>query len=298
MSEHESTLVNLQAVLKLSGAILLTAVVLVLGLYYAPASLTADLQTLLATWLEMVVIQLPLLVLGSLTAGLLAVFISPATLPSLIPRRWPLQLLLATVMGLIIPFGLFGNVPLARQFRRQGIPASMVLTFLLAAAMLNPLTLLNSWVALGASLTLWRVLTAVSIALVAGLLTHFLFPSPTVTRPHHTAEQTRGAKIWAGLAIGADELILFGALFIVGSLLTVVITTFLPLDLLLNTAVGAVLYGFLTPPQTLFPSDTAVWLSRALPLSTAVGYLTANTLLPLSALFLHTRLWRVARGNT
>jgi uncharacterized membrane protein YraQ (UPF0718 family) len=293
---------DLQNSLKLTGAILLTAVGLILGLYYAPATVTAVLNSLLTTWLEMFVTHLPLLVLGSLTAGLWAVFVPAQTVQAFIPQRWPLQLIIAAVLGLIIPFGLFGNIPLARQFQRQGMRAGMVATFLLAAAMINPLTLVNSWITLGANLTMSRVIAAWSIAIGVGILFSLLeplqsanrpiSPADTLGQPNLSGNETRLRRVWAGLAVGADMFILFGALFVLSSLLTAVLTTFLPTEALLSTSVGTILLAFLSPPQTLFLSDTAVWLSRALPFTIATGYLTINAIFPLSAALLHTQLWR------
>ena len=295
-SEQEDLLLNIQAGLKLVGAILLTAVFMILGLYYAPASLTTSLEQILGSWLTLLLTHLPLLILGSLTAGLMSVFLPSHAVRPFVPRRWPLQFLLTAVLGFVIPFGLFGNIPVARQLQQKGLPSGLTLSFLLASAVLNPLTLLDSWTTLGATLTLGRVGLALLIAFFASLLFTRLDQSQPISQPAPPSKplpttSTRHTKLWAGLAQGGDELLEFGAYFVVGSLLTAVVSIFIAPFNLFNTAVGIVLLGFLSPPEPFFISDTAVWLIRALPLPLGLAYLTSNTLLPLTAALLHTRLW-------
>lgn len=282
--------------MKLVGAILLTAVFMILGLYYAPASLTTNLEQILGSWLTFFLTHLPLLILGSLTAGLMSVFLPSQAVRSFMPRRWPLGFLLTAVLGFVIPFGLFGNIPIARQLQHKGLPTGLTLSFLLTSAVLNPLTLLDSWGTLGAELTLGRVALALLIALIASLIFTRLDQTQTISQPLSPPEplppaSTRRAKLWTGLAQGGDELLEFGAYFVVGSLLTAVVSTFIAPFNLFNTAMGLVLLGFLSPPEPFFISDTAVWLVRAQPLPLALAYLTSNTLLPLTAALLHTRLW-------
>lgn len=299
-ADQKEILTRLQAGLKLAGAVLLTAVVFILALYYAPPTLTNNLEALLASWLTLFLTHLPLLILGALTAGLMSVFLPHQAIRPLLPRHWLVAFVPTAVLGFIIPFGLFGNIPIARQLQQNGLPSSLTVVFLLSSAVLNPLSLLASWHAIGAELTLGRVGLALLIALMAGLFfarmerTHAISPRPPRPLPL-SGNHARLARLWAGLARGGDELLEFGAYFVVGSLLTAVVAVLLaPFNSFwFNTAVGITLLGFLSPPEPFFISDTAVWLTRALPLPVALAYLTSNSLLPLTAALLHTRLWHL-----
>lgn len=299
-ADQKEMITRLQAGLKLAGAVLLTAVVFILALYYAPPALSNNLEPLLASWLTLFLTHLPLLILGALTAGLMSVFLPRQAVRPLLPRRWLVAFVPTAVLGFIIPFGLFGNIPIARQLQQNGLPSSLTVVFLLSSAVLNPLSLLASWNAIGAELTLGRVGLALLIALMAGLVfarverTHAvsLTPSRYFSLPLPVAS-SRLTRLWAGLARGGDELLEFGAYFVVGSLLTAVVSVWLAPFNLLHTAVGITLLGFLSPPEPFFISDTAVWLTRALPLPVALAYLTSNSLLPLTAALLHTRLWHL-----
>jgi hypothetical protein len=275
------------------GGVLLTAVFLILILYYAPPEVAATGQRWLGVWLGQFWGQFPLLVLGTLTAGLLAYFVPDGAWAGIWPRRWPLVWGATAVLAFIIPFGLLGNIPVAQVLQQKGMRANTAVAFLLASAILNPLTLLDSWLQLGATLTVGRLGLALLAAILAGLLfTRFDAALPHVTPPPLPPPATWRGQVWAGLAHGGGLLLLFGAYWVVASLLAVLLTAVIPESVWFSHPVGIVVWGFVTPPPVIWLGDTAVWLIRALPTPLALAYLTSHTLLPLAVALLHTRLWQ------
>src|SRR3984957_188277 len=82
------------------------------------------------------------LVIGLVFAGLLRGIVGPARLKWLFdagPWRGPLR---AWALGTLLPVCALGALPVARELRRARIPSGTVLTFLLAAPLFNPITLI------------------------------------------------------------------------------------------------------------------------------------------------------------
>jgi uncharacterized membrane protein YraQ (UPF0718 family) len=91
---------------------------------------------------ETVASAAPYLVVGLVFAGLLRGIVGPARLKSLLdagPWRGPLR---AWALGTLLPVCALGALPVARELRRARIPSGTVLTFLLAAPLFNPITLI------------------------------------------------------------------------------------------------------------------------------------------------------------
>ncbi len=223
-------------------------------------------------------------------------FWSAGSLAAVWPRRWWWGFGITAVLGFALPFGLLGNIPIARQLQHKGMPVGLLISFLLASAVINPLTLINSRLTLGLPFTAGRVALALLVAaLASGLFTWLSQSQISLSRPLPPSETLpptagRTAKLWAGLAQGGDDLVELGAYWVLGSLLTAVVAPLLP-DAWLFHPLGVVMFGFLSAPPGVWLSDTAVWFTRALPTPFALAYLTSNSLLPLAAALLHTRLW-------
>jgi uncharacterized protein len=84
----------------------------------------------------------PYLVVGLVFAGILRGIVGPARLRSLLdagPWRGPFR---AWALGTLLPVCALGALPVARELRRARIPSGTVLTFLLAAPLFNPITLI------------------------------------------------------------------------------------------------------------------------------------------------------------
>src|SRR3984957_6222972 len=91
---------------------------------------------------ETVASAAPYLVIGLVFAGLLRGIVGPARLKWLFdagPWRGPLR---AWALGTLLPVCALSALPVARELRRARIPSGTVLTFLLAAPLFNPITLI------------------------------------------------------------------------------------------------------------------------------------------------------------
>ncbi len=128
----------------------------------------------------------PTLLCGLLLAGLLRGLIDPRAL-----RRWftndprvgPIR---AGLIGLLLPVCSFGVLPVAWELRRAGVARATVLTFLLTAPLVNPLSLayaiqkLESHGAVAVSAFLGLMLGALVVLTGLGILLGRWLPEPVV----------------------------------------------------------------------------------------------------------------------
>lgn len=151
-------------------AVLLVALVgqgFIADLLDAPAVRTA------ATVFVAVCVQaLPFLVVGVLISGAIAAFASADLLRRLLPKKALLAVPVAGVAGVALPNCECAAVPVARRLIQQEVPASVAVTFLLAAPAVNPIVLVATAVAFPGEprVVLARFLGSMATAVVMGWL--------------------------------------------------------------------------------------------------------------------------------
>ena len=89
----------------------------------------------------------PFLLLGSLLSSILNVYVGDGALEKLCRRGLPAQIGLGLVAGLILPTCECGVVPVTRRLLKKGVPAGAAIPFMLAAPVVNPVSLASTWVA-------------------------------------------------------------------------------------------------------------------------------------------------------
>jgi hypothetical protein len=115
---------------------------------------------------------LPFLVLGVLVSGAIAAFVSADALRRVLPRRSALAVPVAGLAGVALPNCECAAVPVARRLIQQEVPASVAVTFLLAAPAVNPIVLVATAVAFPGQpmMVLARFVGSLATAIVMGLL--------------------------------------------------------------------------------------------------------------------------------
>lgn len=115
---------------------------------------------------------LPFLVLGVLVSGAIAAFASADALRRVLPRRAGVAVPVAGAAGAALPTCECAAVPVARRLIQQDVPASVAVTFMLAAPAVNPVVLVATAVAFPGEpvMVLARFLASLATAVVMGLL--------------------------------------------------------------------------------------------------------------------------------
>ena len=136
-------------------------------------SLPTELQDLTTLALSIVVEALPFVILGALVSVIVRLFAPTQRILRLLPKRPLLRRLSISLFGTFMPVCECGNVPVARGLVIRGLSVAESTTFLLAAPIINPVTLLATSQAfrLDPSIVWIRMAGALLIAnLVGGLI--------------------------------------------------------------------------------------------------------------------------------
>ncbi|MCU1584041.1 MAG: permease [Microbacteriaceae bacterium] len=112
-------------------------------------SLPNQLQDLLTLSISVIVESLPFVILGILLSIAVQVWIPDRWIMRVLPRNAFLRRTVISFLGIFLPVCECGNVPLARGLIVKGFTVSESMTFLLAAPILNPITILTTGQAFG-----------------------------------------------------------------------------------------------------------------------------------------------------
>jgi uncharacterized membrane protein YraQ (UPF0718 family) len=105
------------------------------------------LQDFISLSLSIFVEAFPFLVLGSLLASIVNTYVPPHTFEKFLPKKGIFRRASLSLLGFIFPVCECGNVPVSRSLMMQGLKPSEAVTFLLAAPVLNPVTIWSTWAA-------------------------------------------------------------------------------------------------------------------------------------------------------
>jgi hypothetical protein len=90
---------------------------------------------------------LPFVLLGVLVSAGLRRFATPERVAAILPKHPLLAQPVAALLGVALPVCECGNLPVARQLIKQGMPPSAAITFLLSAPILNPAVFISTYAA-------------------------------------------------------------------------------------------------------------------------------------------------------
>ena len=102
----------------------------------------------------------PFILLGTLISGIIDIYLPPGMMDRLLPKKTLPAILVAGLLGIILPVCECGVLPVIRRLVKKGLAVSCALTYMLAAPIVNPITALSTWkafkgpvVSLGTDLT-------------------------------------------------------------------------------------------------------------------------------------------------
>ncbi|MEP4077820.1 permease [Haloferula sp.] len=87
----------------------------------------------------------PFILLGTLISGLIDIYLPAGTMDRLLPKKTLPAILVAGLLGFILPVCECAVVPVIRRLVKKGLPVSCALTYMLAAPIVNPITALSTW---------------------------------------------------------------------------------------------------------------------------------------------------------
>ncbi|MCS5715188.1 permease [Herbiconiux sp. CPCC 205716] len=98
---------------------------------------------------SVVIESLPFVFLGILISVVVRFWVPDHVIHRIMPRNPALRRVVISLVGVLLPVCECGNVPLARGFMMKGFSVPEAMTFLLAAPILNPVTIVTTYQAFG-----------------------------------------------------------------------------------------------------------------------------------------------------
>ena len=143
------------------------------------APFRSQLQDLFTLSLSLLIESLPFIILGISLSIVVQVFVPPSWLERWLPENPFARRAIVSLFGMLLPVCECGNVPLARGLMSRGYGVGDSLTFLLAAPIANPVTIITTHQAFGFDdgILVARLLAGYAIANLLGWL-FSLHPNP------------------------------------------------------------------------------------------------------------------------
>ncbi len=121
----------------------------------------------------------PYILLGTLISGFMDVYMPASMLDRVLPKQKVLAILTCGLMGLVLPVCECAVVPVIRRLVAKGLPVSCAFTYMLAAPILNPVTIWSTWNAFDNYAFTWDIVLArcamgYGISVFVGIIILFL----------------------------------------------------------------------------------------------------------------------------
>ncbi|GAA5494363.1 putative two-component membrane permease complex subunit SMU_747c [Rubritalea halochordaticola] len=120
----------------------------------------------------------PFILLGTLISGFIDVYMPSGMLEKLLPKKRLPAVLVCGLLGVILPVCECAVVPVIRRLVAKGLPVSCAFTYMLAAPIVNPVTILSTWSAFSDQQALYMTLSRIGmgylIAVLVGVIVMFV----------------------------------------------------------------------------------------------------------------------------
>jgi uncharacterized membrane protein YraQ (UPF0718 family) len=287
---------------------LLAAAYLIYQLYRAflPQGLElSPFTNLITVFLSILYEAFPFILIGILVSSFIQVLIPSAILEKLFTKNKPIAYLTALFAGIIFPVCDCASVPVAARLVKKGVPVPIAVTFYLAAPIVNPIVIASTLYAFPSqpSVALLRVVLGLLVALIAGLV----IPRDTsdilntarasargcgCTDGHHH-EKDRPSRLREVLKHAAEEFFEVGIYLIIGALISSVIQTVVPKNIMASLG-GSIVLSILSMMLAAFIlsicSTSDAFIARtfasSLPMASVMGFMVLGPMLDLKNLFL------------
>ena len=198
------------------------------------------LQNFITLFLGIVIESLPYVVLGVIVSVLVALFVSEDFIFKFLPKNRFASHIFFALIGIFIPVCQCGNIPVARRFVMKGFSSSQAMTFLLAAPVVNPITILTTYFAFSTTLfiVIIRTLTVFLIAILVGIfMSYKKDQSYYLTKEFATIcenEHQHKRSLSSAFDIFQSEFMLIMKMLCIGAAIAAATREFLPQSFLLS----------------------------------------------------------------
>ena len=131
----------------------------------------------------------PFLLLGVVVSSLIQYYVSDDWIENHLPKKIISGTLTGIFLGLFIPLCDCAIVPIVRRLIKKRIPLNICISFLLSSPILNPVSILSTIAAFHKTMPVmifYRIIFAVIISFITGIMINFLIPNNGVLKQHNT----------------------------------------------------------------------------------------------------------------
>ncbi|MEM6997797.1 MAG: permease [Patescibacteria group bacterium] len=209
-------------------------------------SLPNTLQDFITLSLSIFIEALPFIVLGALLATIVNRYVPVHKIQSMLPQNGFLRRGAISLFGFVMPVCECGNVPLSRSLIARGFKPSEALAFLLAAPVINPVTIWATWAAFSydTSIVYSRVLLTLAIAAIISYIVSLKQNENDLLTKSFAAACDADHVHQEHRSFGRDftsEAYLMLRMLAVGAIIAGLVQTLVPRELLVDIGSNAVL---------------------------------------------------------
>ncbi|MED4055561.1 permease [Niallia taxi] len=195
-------------------------------------------------FISIVIEALPFILIGVIFSGIIQVFISEEMIAKLMPKNTILAILVASLLGAIIPACECGIIPITRRLILKGVSVPAAVAFMITGPIINPIVLFSTYIAFGNSwsMVLHRGFLAILASIIIGIFLQFIVKdSPLKSTDSHAAHyHSFSEKISAMLKHSIDEFFSVGKYLVAGSLIAALVQTTIKTSTLVSIGNGTV----------------------------------------------------------
>lgn len=181
----------------------------------------------------------PFVVFGALLSGIVEEFIPSSTVTKLMPKRFLPAVAIGSVMGAFLPMCECGSVLIVRRLLKKGMPSASAITYMLSGPIVNPITLISTYVAYSwyPQMTLYRVFLAITVAVLTGLII-YRFQRGDILQGHDRIElqlvrpenPPLPTRLKHAITHAMDDFIMIFSMLLLGATVTALFKAFSPAD--------------------------------------------------------------------
>lgn len=244
------------------------------------------------TFRSIIIQALPFITLGTVISVAVAIFLSENLILKIIPKNKVLSHITLASLGIFMPVCECGNIPVAKRLIMKGLSVSQSMTFLLAAPIINPVTIIATYEAFrnvySSDLLMpgLRVVIGFAIAVTIGILLsmrrnqYSMLTDSFYREVCEVPEHEEKTSIKRAFDLFQKEFIAIGLSLVIGAIIASLVQTFVPRSFLLNIGLGiAIIFIFLVLAYFAYIKAKHKLMRTLIAMGILVG-VTINLILP------------------
>jgi uncharacterized membrane protein YraQ (UPF0718 family) len=184
---------------------------------------------------------MPFILIGSILSAIVQRYLKQKHIEHFLPKNRFMQKVAMCLLGNLVPVCECGNVPMAKRMIQKNMNAGLVISFLLAAPVFNPLVIASTLAAFpnNPSILVYRLIFTMIVAITASYLMEKL---PTNQTIHVTAQPEpldpklplQQSHQHSVIGIIKEDFIQMTSLFLIGAIIAALVQNLLPKEFILS----------------------------------------------------------------